>query len=112
MDGIDAVDLTRRQAVAATGGGQEFTIEAEPVVGDERGLPCPLGELAEHLLWPGRIGDLAISHSGITLDEGGNRPPGPCVTGEGVIRAQASCGESHGGDLDELILLRIQPGGF
>ena len=94
------------------GGTQEFTIKAKPVMSDEGRFTGPRCEFTQDFLGAVSLLDVAISNASITLDEGRNRSPRSCETCERLLRTEAARSESHRGNLDKLVVLRVQPGRF
>jgi len=109
---INRVDLTAGKAVAQTGGLKEPRVETSGIVSDQGGISGPGREIAKHLLGPRRIDDVPISNAGVVFDKRRNATPWLGEAEERVGGAEAARVEFDGCDLDELVVVRVEAGGF
>ncbi len=99
-------------AETAAGGLEEAHVEAVRVVGDESGTADEPGELPEDVGGRGSGTDVGVGHAGVGSDEGRDGATGVDVGEEGIALEAFAVLHAHRGDLDNVIAMGAESGGF
>ena len=112
VDGIDAGHFSRGASASITGGGEKFRVESQSVVGDQRAVTDPCRKRAHHFLRAGRTDYVMIADASVAFDEAADATSRSGKAKKLIFRDHAAIVVADSGDLNEIIGIRIESGGF